>query len=122
MPPTIISFLKTYLGFWKGRDHREQIFALLEYLPVEEYDSIRTEFLTRLDAAVLHNTAPSQSHLLGFYTSLIRQWGVNLRARPFALEESKPLTRLIAHAELLALSVLECPPTLPQPQSTGDES
>ncbi|PLB49420.1 Mis6 domain protein [Aspergillus steynii IBT 23096] len=122
MSPTITSFLKTYLGFWKGRDHREQVFALLEYLPVGEYDSIRTEFLTRLEAAVLHNMPPSQSHLLGFYTSLIRQWGVDLRARPFSLEESKPLTRLISHAELLALSVLECPPTLPQPKSTGEES
>lgn len=122
MPPTIISFLKTYLSSWKGRDHREQIFALLEYLPMDEYDSIRAEFLTRLEAAVIHNMSPSQSDLLDFYSALIRQWGVYLRAQPFTLEESKPLARIISRAELLALSILECPPALPQPHSSGTGS
>lgn len=118
----ITSFLQTYLSSWKGRDHREQIFALLEYIPLDDYDLIRTKFLARLEAAVLHDTPPSQSNLLGFYASLIRQWGVSLRAQPFTLEESKPLARLISHAELLALSILECPPTLQQPAATGTES
>ncbi|THC98185.1 hypothetical protein EYZ11_002341 [Aspergillus tanneri] len=122
MPPAIISFLKTNLRSWNGRDHKEQIFGLLEYVPIDNYDSIRSEFLARLESAILGDTSPSQSDLLDFYTSLIRQWGVRLRAQSFTMEESRPLARLISHAELLALSILECPPILQHTSETGAES
>jgi centromere protein I len=49
--------------------------------------------------------------MLDFYSSLIRQWGVKLRKQPVSSAESKPLSNLIVHAELLALSVLEVSPT-----------
>ncbi|KAH8431343.1 Mis6 domain protein [Aspergillus melleus] len=121
MPPMIISVLKTYLRSWNGADHKEQIFALLEYIPMGEYETIRAEFLSRLEVAVRH-ASPTQNNLLDFYSSLIRQWGVSLRAQPFTLEESKPLAHLISHAELLALSVLEYSAALQQPHSAGTEN
>lgn len=106
------SFLKAYLRPWNGRDNRHQIFSLLEYLPIESYESVRNDLLAPLEAAVLGDIVPSGTAMLDFYSSLIRQWGVKLRTRPSpsASEESKSLTRLITHAELLALSILEVPP------------
>lgn len=55
--------------------------------------------------------------MLDFHSSLIRQWGIRLRARPFTLEESKPLRQLISHAELLALSILESHPASQVPEN-----
>jgi centromere protein I len=100
--------LQTYLESWNGRDLREQIFCLLEYLDIENYDIIQNNFIAPLEYAVLQDRLFPRSHLLDFYSSLIRQSGIKLRAQPFTFEESKPLGSLISHAELLALSILEC--------------
>ncbi|KAF7597314.1 hypothetical protein BBP40_006254 [Aspergillus hancockii] len=109
IPPTIATFLKSYLQSWNGKDLRDQIFYLLEYLNIENYDAIQSDFLAPLESALLQDRLFPRSNLLDFYSSLIRQWGIKLRAQPFTMEESKPLGRLISHAELLALSILECP-------------
>ncbi|KAF9891303.1 hypothetical protein FE257_004158 [Aspergillus nanangensis] len=109
LPAPIASFLKSYFHVWNGKDHRSQIYHLLEYADIEDYDSARGALLAPLESAVLANMDPSQTSLLDFYCSLIRQWSVKLRTQPFTLEESQPLRRLISHAETLALSVLECP-------------
>ncbi|KAE8354780.1 Mis6 domain protein [Aspergillus coremiiformis] len=108
IPPAISTFLKSYLLSWNGSDMRDQVFGLLEYLDIEDYDSIRNDFLEPLESALLTERLFSRSSLLDFYSSLIRQCGVRLRTRPFTLEESKPLGRIISHAEILALSILEC--------------
>lgn len=103
--------MKAYLRTWNGRDNRDQIFHLLEYLPVGSFDSIREEFLAPLESAVLDGTLASRVVILEFYSSLIHQWGTKLRTQPSTPGESKPLSRLIVHAELLALSILEIPAT-----------
>ncbi|KAB8237730.1 Mis6 domain protein [Aspergillus alliaceus] len=122
IPPAIATFLQSYLLSWNGRDLREQIFYLLEYLDIENYDSIQNNFLMPLESAVLMDRHFRKSNLLDFYSSLIRQWGVKLRTLPFTLEESKPLGRLISHAELLALSILESPAAAPQTPAGNTES
>lgn len=75
-----------------------------------------------LEYAVLTDKLFPRSSLLDFYASIIRQWGVRLRTQPFTLEESKPLARLISHAELLALSILECPAAAQQAPTDNVES
>lgn len=111
-PAALLSFLKLYLPLWNGKDNRDQVFGLLEYLPIEPYESVRNNYFAPLEAAVLDDMLHSRAMLLDFYTSLIRQWGVKLRIWPssFTSEEPKPLTHLISYAELLALSTLESPP------------
>lgn len=103
--------MKAYLALWNGRDNRYQIFHLLEYLAVDSFDTIREEFLTPLEVAVLDDTLASRVAILEFYSSLVRQWGIKLRTEPSTSTESKPLSRLVMHTELLALSILEIPAT-----------
>ncbi|PYH94243.1 Mis6 domain protein [Aspergillus ellipticus CBS 707.79] len=108
IPDAFVPFLKHYILSWNGQDNLEQILGLLEYMPVEDFDTLRKDVLIPVENAILSGALSSRTSLLDFYSSLIRQWGVQLRTRPPASEESKPLGLLITHAELLALSVLEC--------------
>lgn len=79
---------------------------MLEYLPLQSYESLRAEILDSIEAAV-----PDDA-ILGFYSCLIRQWGIKLRKLPADSEEFKPLSKVIAHAELLASSHLERQPAI----------
>lgn len=106
IPAAIASFLERYLPSWNGSDSRDPILHLLEYLPLQAYESLREEYLDSLEAAV-----PDDA-MLGFYSALIRQWGFKLRALPASSEEFKPLSKVIVHAELLASSLLERHPTI----------
>ncbi|KAI9934052.1 hypothetical protein MW887_005125 [Aspergillus wentii] len=119
VPAAVISFLKAYLLSWNGSDNLEQTMHLLEYLPVQPYDSLRSEILEPLEVAVLDETLASRTIILDFYSCLVRQWGVKLRTQPANSPESKPLSRLIVHAELLALSILENSPTAPYDDDIG---
>jgi centromere protein I len=107
IPASVQSFLRQYLSSWNGRDNKEEVLSLLEYLPIQDFDTLRTDFLSPLEAAILGSGPFSMTVILDFYSSLIRQWGVRLRASPPVSAESKPSGRLITHAELLALSILE---------------
>ncbi|KAL4793449.1 Mis6-domain-containing protein [Aspergillus venezuelensis] len=109
-PEAFLLFLEDYLPNWNGRNHRQSILELLEYIPIEDYDPLRNAILDPLEAAFLENTASSKAILLDFYSALIRQWGVKLRTEPFTIEASQPMSRLISHVELLASSILESPP------------
>ncbi|PYI22601.1 Mis6 domain protein [Aspergillus violaceofuscus CBS 115571] len=107
MPHALLPFLQQYVLLWNGYDNQEKVLHLLSYLPLQEFEPLRQEFLIHVEASVLDGTPHSQSALLDFYSLLIRQWGVRLRSQPFSAHEYKPLGRLISHAELLALSSLE---------------
>lgn len=113
IPDAFVSFVKSYIPFWNGLDNRQPIFELLEYLPVENYDALRNDIFAPLEAAILEDTASSKAILLDLYSALVRQWGVKVRTKPFSMERSEPLSRLISHAELLAASILESPPEQP---------
>ncbi|KAF7158028.1 hypothetical protein CNMCM5623_002540 [Aspergillus felis] len=122
IPASVLSFLGQYLSSWNGRDNKEEVLSLLEYLPIQDFDTLRANFLTPLEAAMLASGPFSMTVILDFYSSLIRQWGVQLRTSPSvsakSTAESKPLGRLITHAELLALSILESLSV--QPSNTDD--
>lgn len=107
IPHALLSFLQQHVLLWNGYDNQEKVLHLLSYLPLQEYEPLRQEFLHHVEASVLDGTSHSQSVLLDFYSLLIRRWGVRLRSQPFSAHEYKPLGRLISHAELLALSSLE---------------
>ncbi|KAL4992869.1 Mis6-domain-containing protein [Aspergillus falconensis] len=109
IPEAFLSFLRSYLPIWNGFDNRQLILELLEYLPIKDYDSLRSEILVPVETALLEDTASSKASLLGFYSGLVRQWGVKLRSEPFTIEQSQRLSALISHAELLASSILETP-------------
>ncbi|KAJ5242116.1 uncharacterized protein N7469_000443 [Penicillium citrinum] len=105
--PSVRSFLETYMEVWNGRDNREQVLRLLQFLPIEPFDSLQTRILSPLESSLLDDTLVSRTALLDFYSSLISEWGVKLRKEPSVSEESLPLTKVIKHAELLASSILE---------------
>lgn len=70
---------------------------------------MQKDFLSPLEQIVLNGEAASRFAILDFYSSLIRQWGVALRAEPApaASDGFAPLTSLIRHVELLILTLLE---------------
>ncbi|OJZ86110.1 hypothetical protein ASPFODRAFT_61444 [Aspergillus luchuensis CBS 106.47] len=121
IPDAFTSFLKKYLISWNGEDNREHILGLLVYLPVLDFDTLSSEFLTPLERAILNGAISSRTSLLDFYSALIRQWGIQLRTNSQTTEEFKPLGRLISHAELLALSTLECLTSMPDPTDAQHE-
>ncbi|PWY72340.1 Mis6 domain protein [Aspergillus heteromorphus CBS 117.55] len=122
IPGAFVSFLKQYLHSWNGRDNKEQILGLLEYMPIEDFDSIHRDVLLPVESAMLGRAFSSRTALLDFYASLIRQWGIRLRASSSHSEESVPLGRLITHAELLASSALECLTTAQPSADDGSDS
>lgn len=107
LPSSIRSFLKSYLQTWNGKDNRDHVFRLLQYIPIEPFASLRSELLLPLESAVLNESLRSRTALLGFYSALISQWGVKLRSESDTSEESVHLSQIIVHAELLASSILE---------------
>ncbi|KAL2871342.1 Mis6 domain protein [Aspergillus lucknowensis] len=119
VPDAFLSFLKSYIPVWNGVDNRDQVLELLEYLPIGDYDTLRNDILAHIEAAILDDTASSKAILLDFYSSLIRQWGIKLRMEQFTTQQSQPLSRLISHAELLALAILESPAE--QPSNVGSK-
>ncbi|PWY80946.1 Mis6 domain protein [Aspergillus sclerotioniger CBS 115572] len=121
IPDAFTSFLRKYLISWNGEDNKEQILGLLQHLPVQDFDTLRKDFLIPLESAILTAALSSRTSLLDSYSSLIRRWGIHLRVQPLVVEESKPLGRLIAHAELLALSTLECLTPMRQPPGGRSE-
>ncbi|KAJ5757417.1 uncharacterized protein N7511_006111 [Penicillium nucicola] len=110
LPSSIRSFLKSYLQIWNGKDNREHVFRLLQYTPITSFDSLRSELLSPLESAALDGSLESRTALLGFYSTLISQWGISLRSEPATPEQSYPLSQMILHVELLAYSILEFPP------------
>lgn len=118
LPDAIQAFLKTYLRRWNGRDNREEILVLLQFLPRSQYEKLREDYLEPLENAILDHTASSRSTLLNLYARLIRQWGTSLRAEgpSFSPDGFTPLISLITHAEYLSLSLMEFP------ISAGDEA
>jgi centromere protein I len=92
---------------WNGKDNLDHVFRLLQYIPIRSFESLRSEFLSPLESAVLDESLRSRTALLGFYSAFISQWGVKLRSQSDTTEESVHLSQLIVHAELLAFSILE---------------
>lgn len=109
--PSTRSFLESYIQVWNGRDNREQVLRLLQYLPIEPFEYLKTSILSPLESTLLDEALDSRTSLLDFYTALIVEWGVKLRIDTSATEESAPLTDAIRHAELLASSIQELAPT-----------
>jgi centromere protein I len=99
--------LKSYLQIWNGKDNRENVFRLLQYVPIEPFKSLQSELLSPLESAVLDEGLGSRTALLDLYAGLISQWGVKLRSQTATSEECTPLSQMIVHAELLASSILE---------------
>ncbi|KAJ5180210.1 hypothetical protein N7492_003420 [Penicillium capsulatum] len=105
--PCVRSFLMSYLSTWDGRENRMQVLRLLQYLPIEPYQSLRTDLLSPLEEAILDETVSSRTDLLDFYSGLIGQWAIKLRTQPSKSDESSPFSQIVTHAELLASSIQE---------------
>ncbi|KAJ5887666.1 Centromere protein Cenp-I [Penicillium taxi] len=108
--PPVRSFLESYLKIWNGRDNREQVLRLLQFIPIESYDSLRRNVFLPMESALLDVHLSSRTDLLDFYSSLIYEWSVELRTQPSISEESIPLSKVIKHAELLAATISELVP------------
>ncbi|EQL33859.1 hypothetical protein BDFG_04240 [Blastomyces dermatitidis ATCC 26199] len=109
MPEAVDKFLRKYLLFWNGHDSRTTILGLLEYIPIQDYDTLRQNYFIPLEDAILSDQPESKVVMLQYYSSLIQHWGSVIRATP-SLSPIPPLLQLISRAELLALTVLESSP------------
>ncbi|KAJ5139341.1 uncharacterized protein N7515_004189 [Penicillium bovifimosum] len=109
IPSSIRAFLKSYLQIWNGKDNRDHVFRLLQFIPIQSPEILMADFLLPLESAVLDEGLSSRTALLGFYSALIGQWGVKLRSQQDTTGESLCLSQVIVHAELLASSILEFP-------------
>lgn len=110
MPDAISQFLRTSVQTWNGKDYRSEILNILKFLPRDSHNGLRSLFLDRLDSILLNYTASAATDLLDFYSDLIRQWGLSLRANTktsFATGGFRPLISLVSHTELLLLSLME---------------
>ncbi|KAJ5484925.1 hypothetical protein N7539_004913 [Penicillium diatomitis] len=105
--PSIESFLASYLPIWNGQDNRALVLRLLQYLPVDSFESLRNRFFVHLENAILDSTVSSRVELLNFYSSLITEWGAKLSLQPGGVKESLPLSSHVRHAEILASSIIE---------------
>ncbi|OJD25076.1 hypothetical protein ACJ73_03554 [Blastomyces percursus] len=108
MPNAVDKFLRKYLLFWNGYDSRTAILGLLEYIPIQGYDTLRQNYFIPLENAILSNQRESKVLMLQYYSSLIQHWGSVIRATA-SLSSVPPLPQLIGRAELLALTLLESP-------------
>ncbi|KAJ5166421.1 uncharacterized protein N7482_005202 [Penicillium canariense] len=108
--PSVRAFLESYLSVWNGRDNRDQVLRLLQYLPIESYAVLRDTIFSPLESAMLDSAVSSRIALLNFYSALITEWGVRLRMQPSISAESFPSSKVIEHAELLASSLQELVP------------
>ncbi|OAX80697.1 hypothetical protein ACJ72_04961 [Emergomyces africanus] len=111
MPQAVDKFLRNYLLSWNGHDSRTAILGLLEYLPIQDYDTLRRDYFTPLENAILSDQLESKVLILQYYSSLIQHWGAVIRATP-SMSPVPPLPQVIDRAELLALTVLESPQSL----------
>ncbi|EED19300.1 Mis6 domain protein [Talaromyces stipitatus ATCC 10500] len=121
LPNAVQTFLNNYLQTWNGRDYRQEIFGILQFIPKGSYDDIRSQYLERLDTTVLDHTASSRTDLLDFYANLIRRWGISLRTQDssFTSGNLRLLVSLITHVEFLLLSLMEVPFTT-EARNVGD--
>ena len=114
MPAIFQTFIKNYLLSWDGCENRDHILELMEYLPRHSFENLQKDFFSTLEEKLLGAQPTPRAAVLDFYSSLVRQWGVALRAEqaPSASDDFAPLTPLIRHVELLVLTVLELPPSV----------
>ncbi|KAK2803846.1 hypothetical protein FQN50_006853 [Emmonsiellopsis sp. PD_5] len=108
MPRAVDKFLRNYLPLWNGRDNRNAILGLLEYIPIQDYDTLHQNYFIPLENSILNGQSQSKILLLQYYSTLIQHWGTIIRATP-SPTPLPPLPQVIARAELLALTILESP-------------
>ncbi|PGH00683.1 centromere protein I [Blastomyces parvus] len=108
MPEAVDTFLRRYLLSWNGHDGRTTILGLLEYIPIQDYDTLRQNYFIPLEKAILSDQHEGKVLMLEYYSSLIQHWGSVIRATP-SLSPIPPLPQVIGRAELLALAILESP-------------
>jgi centromere protein I len=72
---------------------------------------LQTRFTAPLETALLDNTPDTQICLLDFYTNLLRHWTTLLLGSPPSHAEAT-VSSLMAHVDILALTVSQTSPTL----------
>ncbi|ODH45366.1 hypothetical protein ACO22_00090 [Paracoccidioides brasiliensis] len=116
MPQAVDKFLRNYLISWNGHDSQSAILGLLEYIPLQNYETLRENYFTPLENAIINEKLASKILILQYYSSLIQHWGAIIRATPSPSFPIPPLPEVIGRAELLALTILESPQ---RPKSDG---
>ncbi|EER29983.1 hypothetical protein D8B26_007257 [Coccidioides posadasii str. Silveira] len=108
LPCAVLDLFRSYLSLWNGKDHQTSILALLEYLPIQEYEYLHRIYFSQVEAAILNDSNQGKASLLSCYTNLIRHWGCLVRSNT-SLSAVPPLSELVLRAELLSLALLETP-------------
>ncbi|KAK2747098.1 hypothetical protein FQN57_002353 [Myotisia sp. PD_48] len=106
LPESLDNFLQSYLLVWNGDDNRMSVLELLEYLPIQDYDTLCRRYLLPLERALLDNSLESKTLLLRLYGNLVQNYGCAVRTNP-TLGKGWGLTGIINRAEVLALAILE---------------
>ncbi|KAI9813765.1 MAG: hypothetical protein M1827_003555 [Pycnora praestabilis] len=114
LPRPLELFLVTYINDWDGESHSGLMLELLSYIKIQPFNEVFTAFFSSIEATLLDNGPESKVVLLEYYTSILRQWTIRLLAVPIPESDiphppSEILAQLVAHVDLLSLSLLETP-------------
>ncbi|KAI9802029.1 MAG: hypothetical protein M1825_003085 [Sarcosagium campestre] len=109
LPSASQQFLKSLMLFWDGKSEQTLILNLLSYLPITLFETLKQEYLSRLERILLSCQPNAQTKLLTYYNDLCRQWTVLLLSSNRPPSALKSLTDLAAHATTLSLSILAQP-------------
>ncbi|CUS11905.1 unnamed protein product [Tuber aestivum] len=108
--PAVEDFLKRYLRTWTGNSHTKTLLGLLCFLPIREFEELRSNFFALVDRRLKDRGEASIAKLVAFYTELIRQWAItygNQAQEPeFSQEESLALRKLLSHVGQICLAGL----------------
>ncbi|KAL1601610.1 Phosphate metabolism transcription protein [Paraconiothyrium brasiliense] len=113
--PIVQTFLKEYLLIWDGLQNVDDILNLLSYSPIHPFEGklhARVTFLQPLERSLLAHDLQACERLLGFYTSLFRQWSNQASPQPshsnspLAHPDQRALLGLAAHVATLSSSLL----------------
>ncbi|MCJ1446777.1 MAG: hypothetical protein MMC23_007284 [Stictis urceolatum] len=105
LPGPATNFFTNLVDIWDGKENLEVITELLSYLPLQSFDELYGNLLSRFEAAVLEdNATPSLCSALSLHTSLFRNWTSTLLSHPTPPPDA--LNDLSTHAFFLVLRLL----------------
>ncbi|KAK3944129.1 centromere protein I [Diplogelasinospora grovesii] len=111
LPPMLLTFFGELLKVWDGVDRREVILSTLTYVQLMDWKELYQSILQQLESDLLDNTPESQISLLIFYTSLLRNWTVKMKAaEDLSSLSTDAISGLITHVNKLTLTLTQTSP------------
>ncbi|KAF2640917.1 Mis6-domain-containing protein [Massarina eburnea CBS 473.64] len=110
--PIVQAFLKEYLLLWDGIQDVDSILGLLSYISLQPFEEAYATFLQPAETALTTNNPNAYTHLLHFYTTLLRHWMNQTPTLPpkptpaLSHPHQNTLSNLTTHVSNLSTSLL----------------